>query len=242
MRTVGIDLAAGLATTAASVIKWTEEGAVLFAPRLKCTDKDLLCLLQELGEDDRAGIDCPFGWPTEFVRAMAAHGGHQPWPGRGQGSAEYRARLRLRHTDLVVWEALRPGHPPLSVSFDKLGAAASRWAHLADALAARGRRVDRTGSGNIAEVYPRAARVRWGLDAQRSMADLLAAAPWLHCEDPVRDAYDRNEHAFDALIASLNVRAAYKGLTGLPPAEHADFAALEGWIHLPEIGSLTKLP
>ncbi|MEW1912998.1 DUF429 domain-containing protein [Kitasatospora sp. NPDC085895] len=241
MRTVGVDLAAGPATTAACVIEWTGERAVLSAPRLKCTDEDLLGLLLDLDAEDRAGVDCPFGWPAEFVRAMAAHGGHQPWPGRGQGSAEYRARLRLRETDLLVWEALRPGQPPLSVSFDKLGAAAARWAHLADELAARDRPVDRTGATGIVEVYPRAARIRWGLGARRSVAELLAAAPWLHGDDAVLAVYDGNEHAFDALIAALAARAAQRGMTALPEPGQQEAAALEGWIHLPDANSLPAL-
>jgi predicted nuclease with RNAse H fold len=148
--------------------------------------------------------------------------------------------LRFRRTDLVVREAIH--RFPLSVSFDKLGATAARWAHLADELAATGHPVDRTGAGGVAEVYPAAARLRWGLGRERSMAALIEAAPWLGCGPGVAQAYDGNEHAFDALIAALAARAVAKGLTARPVGEDAGIAAREGWIHLPDEGSLRQLP
>ncbi|GAA3374883.1 DUF429 domain-containing protein [Streptomyces sannanensis] len=241
MRTLGIDLAASPKTTAAAVVDWADDGtARVTPPRLRCGDDELLALITGLADDDRVGVDCPFGWPVAFVEAVAAHTEGRPWPGRGTDSATHRATMRFRRTDLVVREAT--GRYPLTVAFDRLGAAAARWAHLADGLAALGRPVERAGTGQVTEVYPAAARRRWGLGPERSMTELCAAAPWLRCGAAERAAYDTSEHAFDALIAALVARAVALGLTAGPATEaDARAAAVEGWVHLPDEGSLAAL-
>ncbi|QDO37900.1 DUF429 domain-containing protein [Streptomyces sp. RLB3-17] len=241
-RTIGVDLAVQPGTTAAAEIRWNRDGAEVKLPRLGCTDEYLLDLLLGLASGERAGIDCPFGWPTAFVEAIAAHAGHQPWPGN-TGRAEHYARLRLRTTDHVADAVVRPlrGRGPLSVSMDKLGATAARWAYLADQLAAGRRPVDRTGAGQVVEVYPAGARAVWGLGDPRSTQALLQAAPWLRFEPGAQKAYE-NEHAFDALIAALVARAAALGLTSLPRNEQEEqAAAMEGWIHLPGPDGLAGL-
>lgn len=241
-RTVGVDLAVKPRTTAAAEIYWSRDGAEVKLPRLGCKDEHLLDLLSGLASGERAGIDCPFGWPTAFVEAIAAHAGHQPRPGN-VGWAEHYARLRLRTTDRVADKVIRPltRRGPLSVSMDKLGATAARWAYLADQLAARGRPVDRTGAGQVIEVYPAGARAVWGLGDPRSTGTLLQAAPWLRFEPGAEQAYE-NEHAFDALIAALVARAAILGLISPPRNEQEErAAAVEGWIHLPVPDSLAGL-
>ncbi|MGW1498872.1 DUF429 domain-containing protein [Streptomyces mirabilis] len=164
-------------------------------------------VLSGLAPGERAGVDCPFGWPVAFVEAVAAHAGHQPWPGQTD-RAEHYARLRLRTTDRVTDAVLRPlvGRGPLSVSMDKLGATGARWAYLADQLALGGRPVDRAGVGPVVEVYPAGARALWRLDDTRSTEALLKAAPWLWFEPGAQQAYEKNEHAFDALITALVAR------------------------------------
>jgi hypothetical protein len=123
--------------------------------------------------------------------------------------------MRLRLTDRRVAEVT--GSTLLSVALDKLGATAARWAHLADALTAGGRAVDRTGAGLVAEVYPAAARLRWNLSPSRSVAELQTALPWLRFADPSGAvAYERNEHAFDALVAALFARVVALNLTEPP--------------------------
>lgn len=239
MRTIGVDLAVADNNTAAAEITWDEYGAAVGPVRAGCTDDELLDLLGNLDPDERAGVDCPFGWPLAFTRAVHAHAHHQPWPGRGQERrADYR-QMRLRRTDVHVRQV--SGRLPLSVSFDKLGAAAARWAHLADALDQRGRPVDRSGSGPVLEVYPAASRSMWGLGHKRGMRELLESAPWLRCAEKDQRGYDANEHAFDALIAALTARAASLGLTARPEREDIAVAQQEGWIHLPEQGSLPRL-
>jgi hypothetical protein len=86
-----------------------------------------------------------FGWSADFVAALVAHASGQRWPGRGEGSVEYRARMRLRLTDQRVAELA--GRIPLSVAFDKLGPTAARWAHLADAWQQAAGAVNEEGRG-----------------------------------------------------------------------------------------------
>ncbi|MEU9731373.1 DUF429 domain-containing protein [Streptomyces sp. NPDC048002] len=243
MRTVGIDLSADRSKTAMSVVEWTDGAATVGPPALKCTDDELLDALAALRTGDRAGVDTPFGWPVEFVRAVGAHLAGNPWPGRGQDSERYRKdHLRYRLTDRIVADAIRPLQAPLPAPFDRIGAMVARWAHLEDELGRRGVRVDRTGGGRIAEVYPKASRHRWGLlGTPRNMDTLLATVPWLHCDPPTARAYDASEHAFDALMCALTARAVARGLTAHPGATELDAARAEGWIHLPEPGSLTRL-
>lgn len=154
----------------------------------------------------------------------------------------YRS-LRLRSTDLVVDELVRPlaKRGPLSVSMDKLGATAARWAFLAHQLAETGHPVDRTGAGEIAEVYPAGACAMWGLEESHSLKALRDKAPWLRFEPGAEEGY-ANEHAFDALICALIARAITLGLTA--PPRHDDeraLAAVEGWIHLPGPDTLHAL-
>ena len=242
MRTVGIDLSADRSKTAVSVVEWEDATARVSPPALRCTDDELLDELAGLRPGDRAGVDTPFGWPAEFVRAVAAHLGGAAWPGRGQDSELYRKEsLRYRLTDRLVRDQLRPLSPPLPAPFDRIGAMVARWAHLEDELGHRGFPVDRSGEGLICEVYPKASRYRWHLlDGPRSMDELLAAAPWLRCDAGTRRAYG-NEHAFDALIASLTARAVALGLTDRPGPAELDAARAEGWIHLPLPDSLPRL-
>lgn len=238
-RTIGVDLAVEPRTTAAAEIYWSQDGARAKIPKVGCKDEDLLELLSGLVPGERAGVDCPFGWPLAFVEAVAAHAGHQPWPGQ-PGRKEHYARLRLRTTDRVVRPLIN--RSPLSVSMDKLGATAARWAYLADQMALAGRPVDRTGAGPVVEVYPAGARAVWGLDGTRSTEMVRMAAPWLQFEPGAQQMFDKNEHAFDALIAALVARATALGLTSGPRNEQEDrAAAVEGWIHLPEPESLARL-
>jgi hypothetical protein len=101
MRSLGIDLAAEPPDTAACEITWLADSAHgrLFPGRLD--DEPLLALIESA---DKAGIDCPFGWPEPFVNAVVAHANSAPWPGRGQVGLRHRRSLRYRLTELS-WDA-----------------------------------------------------------------------------------------------------------------------------------------
>ena len=100
--------------------------------------------------------------------------------------------------------------------------------------------IDRTGSGLFVEVYPRAARDRWGI---ASLDSLIAAThDWLELPKNVVIRCRRSEHCFDALIAALVTRAAAVSLCDVMPEADVEVAAVEGWIALPCEGTLIQLP
>src|SRR5262245_19568149 len=160
MRTLGIDLAASPARTAACTIVWTDSavsGEIHSAP---IDDDDLLRLMRSA---DRVGIDCPLGWPVAFVDAIAAHRSGQPWPGRAAADqVAHRRGLVYRRTDEIL---AATGSRPLSVSTDRIGVVALRCALLLDAFAPSDGTAapDRSGASVVAEVYPAAAMRHWGL-------------------------------------------------------------------------------
>ena len=79
----------------------------------------------------RVAIDAPFGWPVEFIDAIAGWRDRREWPIEPADPDREQSRLVLRETDRHVHEvtglptdpdaAIRKGKWPLSVSTDKLG-------------------------------------------------------------------------------------------------------------------------
>jgi len=151
-----------------------------------------------------------------------------------------------------VWKDL--GRPPLSVAADKIALPAMRCAGLLDALGV----VDRSGDGQVFEVYPAVALKTWGLASsgykasrtapggdRASLALLLGSlverCPWLHLSDEAILLCSSDDDAFDALVASLVARAAVLGLTARPTTDEAALATREGWIAVPSPGSLERL-
>src|ERR1039458_3692442 len=108
MITLGIDLASKAKNTAACRLNWQGNGATDVSLDLNITDEILLELAITA---EKVGIDVPFGWPDTFVRAVTAHHLQQPWP------PALTNDLRLRKTDVLVWQATRK--QPLSVSTDR---------------------------------------------------------------------------------------------------------------------------
>lgn len=250
MVTAGIDLAAQPANTAACVIEWSPDGARVTRVQVGLDDPAIVAFAA--GEAACVGVDCPFGWPTDFADAIAAHHAGAPWPGRDRDQSDYRRLLRLRRTDEHV--AARIGLHPLSASSSMLAITTMRWAAIMDTLAAQGLAVDRTGGGRFAEVYPAAALKCWGFTHNRYKGTakrrlnltvlldaLRARIPWLAFADGLDDTCRTVDHAFDALVCALVARAVACGLTGPPPAPLVDTARVEGWIHLPASGSLDDL-
>ena len=200
-------------------------------------------VLAALAEADQAGIDCPLGWPDEFIRFVTAHqAGAVPLPPDGTPPG-WRRALTLRVTDRVVHE--QTGLTPLSVSADRIGSVAMRCAILLAELARRGQPVDRAGTGKVVEVYPAASLKVWGLTHQgykrprepeklgQLMDELATQTPWLK-QGEIAGQCRRSHDAADALIAALAARAASRGLTLRPrnPAEEAA-ARTEGWVAIP---------
>jgi len=250
MLTVGVDLAAEPERTAVAWVDWDDGQAVVRDLAFGAED-DLI--LDAITEADKAGIDCPLGWPDEFIRFVNAHQhGSVPLPPGGLVKG-WRRELALRVTDLVV--KAETGLTPLSVSADRIGYVAMRCAILMAELARRGQPADRTGAGPVAEVYPAASLKVWGLthrgyknpgrpgELGKLMDELSAHTPFLKLEGV--SAICRREHdAADALIAALAARAVHRGLT-LTPRDETEMAAArtEGWVAIPRSGTrLGDLP
>jgi predicted nuclease with RNAse H fold len=224
LRTLGVDLASQPKNTAACLIDWQPRRAHVEQLELGIDDDQLVALSESV---EKVGLDVPFGWPDVFV-AVAAHHRQEPW------NVVENRELRFRRTDVFVWE--RTGHPPLSVSTDKIAIPAFRAARL---LA--GWNADRTGVGKFVEVYPRAARYRFALGRTRSIKEVQDRAPWLVLDANTADRCKASEDCFDAVIASLVARASALGLCDPVPEPDRELAQREGWIALPIVGSLERL-
>lgn len=246
VRTVGVDLAAEPVNTALALLDWGPDGCAV--REIEAGGCDDATIVAAISAADKAGIDCPIGWPDPFVEFVAAHrAGHLDVPATGAGR-DWRRSLTLRHTDRVVHEAT--GLMPLSVSADRIGHTAMRCAALLAWLTRAGRPVDRCGSGVVVEVYPAACLKVWGLphrgykrpghrperlDALGRLVDgLQAAAPWLDL-GPYESRCRRSDDATDAVIAALAARAALGGHATAPGDDHVGLARTEGWIALPTV-------
>lgn len=247
MLTIGVDLAAEPERTAVAWIEWSG-GRARICDVVRGADDHVVAAA--ITGAQKAGIDCPLGWPDGFVAFVAAHrAGHVTVPGDLTGR-EWRRPLTLRLTDRVVHA--ETGLTPLSVAADRIGHVALRCAGLLALLARQGVVVDRCGSGTVVEVYPSASLKSWGLpyrgykrpantEALVELVDrLLAAAPWL---DPggSETLCRRSHDATDAVVAALTARAASQNLTSVPTAGQKAAASTEGWIAVPT-APLGRLP
>jgi hypothetical protein len=100
---LGIDMSSQPKGTAACAVTWEADRAVTVTPCLGCDDE---MLSEMIAKSDAAGIDAPFGWPTEFAVAVGAWS-FTSWD-------QLRERLCFPETDRVVHETV--GRWPLSVS------------------------------------------------------------------------------------------------------------------------------
>lgn len=243
MITVGVDLAAEPAGTGLAVVEWAGGEAVVRSVSLRVDDAAIV----EVSEGaDRVGIDCPLGWPDDFLEFLQAHhAGHVVAPQDVAGK-DWRRRLAYRATDRAV--KAETGITPLSVAADRIGLTAMRAAGLLARLAAGGRPVDRAGGGVVVEVYPAASLHCWGLPfkgykraANRGQREalitaLLGAAPWLQL-GPHAPLCAESDDALDAVIAAMTARAAALSKVTQPRDDSGRAQAeREGWIALPTTG------
>lgn len=237
MITAGVDLAAQATGTAVAVLTWDVARARVTNLIEGADDSDVVAAARGA---DKVGVDCPFGWPVEFVRLVHDHERGQLAAPASSGRA-WRRGLTMRVTDQHV-QAMT-GLTPLSVSADRIGHAALRWTAIAATLEENGLDVSRDGSGLLAEVYPAAALRHWGLPyrgykgpTNRSVRDglvdrLLALAPWLDLAEYAGRCRS-SDHALDAVLCALVARAVACWATDRP-GPHQQAAVVEGWIHVP---------
>ena len=249
--TLGIDLAADDANTAACAIRWQDGVGVVTALQRKLSNDELRRLIADA---DWTGIDAPFSWPLAFRHALASHGEEGGWP------ADYRSLdYQLRSTDRFVGKIARR---PLSVSTDRIGVTAMRCARLLQELGEdRGKRIDVAGDDHVVEIYPAAALSAWGAkeagfdpngyktgpNATSKRAALVqsfveATDRWLDLSADVRAACIKSDHVLDAFVSCLATRAAQLGKSRRPETEdQRELGRVEGWIHVPEPGTLSLL-
>jgi Protein of unknown function (DUF429) len=260
--TLGIDLSSQPKNTAVCMIDWSATRADVVA-LWRGTDPDGSTLCDELliavmrgthglPRPSKVAIDAPLGWPAAFVQAVS---NLAEWPVKID---ESRARLERRATDHWVHRAT--GKQPLSVTTDRIAYPAMRASGLLAHFArVTGEPVDRSGmSGSICETYPDPAIRRFGLwpatagarDSYKGAAlhiraqileRLDDAAAWLALSETDRHRCIASDDCLDCLICALAARAAMRGRTAAPPDDLAAEAVAEGWIHVPEPGSLSAL-
>ncbi|WP_375481766.1 DUF429 domain-containing protein [uncultured Jatrophihabitans sp.] len=245
MITVGVDLAASAATTAAAVLDWTATPGPRLLDLVQPADDGAIVAACE--DADKIGLDCPLGWPLPFVDFVTAHRDGRPVA--DAGTVEQRRRLAYRATDLYCQQL---GMRPLSVSADRIGHAAFRAAALLPRLDTG---TDRSGAGRVVETYPAGSLRQWGdasphgykgaTGATRLTAKitwLLGVLPITFTSDVVRHAFTASDHAFDAVVAGITARLALEpdALLEIPP-EWRDQARVEGWIAVPRPESLREL-
>jgi predicted nuclease with RNAse H fold len=235
VRTLGIDLAAQNAGTAACAIEWDDGRAVVGTPELGGKRDGLDWLVELARGADATGIDAPFGFPDTAVRALSA------WADGDRWTDASTLELRFRITDRFVQE--QTGRWPLSSSSDLIAITAWRCAALLDRLGVR----SRTGDDGVYEVYPGAALTCWRFNrvgykrSQDARAALLEELeqPWLDL-DAAREVCIASDDALDSVLAALVARAAALGRT-LSQSGDTATVAREGWIHLPEQESFKTL-
>lgn len=239
MRTVGVDLATDDAKTALAVIDWDRDAARLVDLQRPCDDEAVIAALEGC---TKAGIDCPLGWPDQFVNFLLQHRDGEVAHPEALIGIEGRRGLVYRRTDVVVRQ--RGGPRPLSVAADRIALTAVRAATIQARLKRAGKAVDRTGAGLAVEVYPAASLHAWELDYsgykeprnRPRLSDLVSAildsANWLRLGTFEAECR-RSDHAFDAVIAALTARAAACGQVTQPAPEDEAYARNEGWIAVP---------
>ena len=131
---------------------------------------------------------------------------------------------------------------------------AMRAVRLLAEAAAGGEAVDRSGAGRFVEVYPAAALHVWGFPSRgykrtkgaavraRLVSDLSQRTEdWLTLSEEDWDRCTASDDMLDALVAALVARAAALGRCEPIPSGDHELAREEGWIALPETGSLDQL-
>lgn len=251
MRTLGVDLASKAENTAICLIDWSAGPGEARVEQWKTgwSDDALVELMGGSGAE-KIGIDAPFGWPIEYVNAIAAYRDFGIWP-----VADERT-LRFRATERSLGAGLSP-------SLDNLVWTTLRCARLLDRCARESATgLDRTGNGRFVEVYPAAALKRWGLSQASSgkpggykkddrasvarrqglVADLaMELESVLRLPEDLVSACGKNagDHLVDALVSSLSARAMAGGRCDPIPLEARHRSEREGWVRVP-IGPLRR--
>jgi predicted nuclease with RNAse H fold len=242
--TLGIDLAAQPAGTAACLLSWSDTAAEAVTLARDLDDEALTRLWERAAV---VAIDAPFAWPEALSSALSLWSAERRWP------KVTPQQLRYRVTDLEVQR--HTGIWPLSPSADRIGVCAWRCAALLSAWGVS----DLAGGDGTIEAYPAAALRCWGLPfrgykarsaqaavrSAQARAEIIAALQqrcrWLQLTPAGWAACQESHDLLDALICALVARAARVGAVTAPAAGQSGAAEREGWITLPTAESLELL-
>lgn len=248
MLTIGVDLSAEVSKTCVVALDWSDSTATLRGLETGAGNE---IIIDAARTAEKVGIDCPLGWPELFLDFVNEHRAGAV-RARDGVPIRWRRQLANRMTDIEV--NIETKLVPLSVAADRIAHVAFRCAALLAEMRNAGFDVDRSGvTGRVVEVYPAASLLRWELphrrykgrpnvaDLRALVASLLQKAPWLSL-GVHRQLCESNDDAFDAVVAALSARAAWAGRTRRPTAQQRPVAEVEGWIAIPDVGSLPQLP
>src|SRR3954466_4235878 len=113
--TVGVDLATEPAKTAMASLEWHRRSATVSQLLLGVTDAHIT---RAAGNATKVGIDCPLGWPDDFLAFVTAHHAGRVVAPEDVAGKDWRRRLAYRETDRAVKTAT--GVQPLSVAADRI--------------------------------------------------------------------------------------------------------------------------
>jgi predicted nuclease with RNAse H fold len=105
MITLGIDLSSMPKGTAACSIAWSKKRAIAAPPVIACSDDEPDTLISN---SDVIGIDAPFGWPEDFVNAVADWTANA-WSSEGRDRFQFREPDREMRKHVGRW-------PPLPIA------------------------------------------------------------------------------------------------------------------------------
>lgn len=95
MLTAGVDLATEPERTALAVLEWTTSGASVRSLMLDVDDDAIVEVTRRVAA---LGLDCPLGWPDDFLEFVQAHHAGTSWRRRtsraGTGAAGWRIAPR----------------------------------------------------------------------------------------------------------------------------------------------------
>lgn len=244
MITLGIDLSTSRKNTSYCQIDWSGTvSRLVTAPNTPTAHWE--SLHAAVAESDKVAIDVPLGWPVAFSREVSAHA-------RGEAWSADRDKCLWRVTDGRVAQVKgvdgKGASSPLSVSANLIGATAMDAAKQLSRYS-----IDRSGrTGKFCEVYPAVALRRWGfqdvgykgvdsIEQRTKLANLiLARLPWASAPPGLHALICGDDNHLDSFLCALIARLVAIGAAEGPSVDELDTARIEGWIWLPNPGSLAS--
>jgi phage terminase large subunit-like protein len=108
-------------------IRWTQTSAGVQAVGVGADDP----VLVEIMASDKAGIDCPLGWPQRFIEFVAQHQAGVFVASADVAGKDWRRQLAFRQTDLIVRPFERASAGAVDERISPIG---TRWGQAPGAM------------------------------------------------------------------------------------------------------------